>query len=47
MTPLCFREFLVFKNEQNLLSNLANFSNLTQITQNKIQDYLDEFLTWG
>jgi len=47
MTPLCFKEFLIFKNEEILIDKLQDFNNLTKITQNKINDYLDEFLTFG
>ncbi len=47
MAPLCFKEFLIFKNEERLVESLANFSQLTTVTQSRINDHLDEFLTFG
>ncbi len=44
LNPLNFKEFLIFKDEEILLSSLWNFSHLTKITQIKLQSYLDEFI---
>ncbi len=46
MTPLNFREFLHFKNEENLEKQLSIFNNLTSISKSKIYEYLDEFLIY-
>lgn len=46
LTWVNFKEFLRFKNEDVLLNNLTNFRELTNITKNKLYDYLDEYLTY-
>lgn len=46
LTWVNFKEFLRFKNEDVLLNNLNNFRELTNITKNKLYDYLDEYLTY-
>ena len=47
LNPLSFDEFLIFKEEDNLIKNLKNYSNLTENTRKKIDNFFDEyFIFW-
>lgn len=47
LSPLSFGEFLIFNQEEGLIKNLKEFSLLTTITQRKIYEYLDLYITYG
>lgn len=45
--PLSFDEFLIFKQEDALIKQLGKFKSLTNITQNKLLSYFDEYFIYG
>ena len=42
--PLSFDEFLYFKGEEQLSRTLQSYKDLTKISQDKLQDYLEEYI---
>lgn len=47
LNPLCFEEYLVFKNQDDIIRNISNYSNLSEITKNGMNYFFDEYIKFG